>query len=213
MANENKECGFCKLYTEVDKNPTAQKVCVDVDKNPTFLYFNICYSCIIEEYISNVSNVSNVSNNEKLYSKYCHILSMGDDRTKYKNKCDYCKNKDIVYKIGIYKLKKYDYIPSVPEPPPKPNGEDVTPKLIDWITEQVLPMDTITKTVELIKARDYYGFSKYGQHLKTNDGRNTVEDAIQELGDLIQYLYKAKLNGEDIKIIKEIMPVLTKMLE
>lgn len=46
----------------------------------------------------------------------------------------------------------------------------------------------------------------------TKDGRNSVEDAKQEFGDLMQYIFKAKLNGEDISEIKNMINILTALL-
>lgn len=96
---------------------------------------------------------------------------------------------------------------SVPEPPPKDEGKSVTTELIRYArdldpTEYSLPT---RKFIDLIKARELYGIQKYGQTLKTKDGRNTVEDALQELGDLCQYLFKARLNKEDITKVKELL--------
>ena len=110
---------------------------------------------------------------------------------------------------------------SKPEPPPLDNGDEVTPALIGWLetikhgsthyTRDINDTD-ITLAVDLIKARDAYGFGKYGQHLKTRDGRDTQEDAIQELGDLLQYVFKAKLNGENIDKIKQLLPILVELI-
>jgi len=109
---------------------------------------------------------------------------------------------------------------SKPEPPPACEGDPVTIKLIDWINQNQIPSKTkpsfgrkqASAAIKLIEERDEYGFKKYGQHLMTKDGRNTIEDARQEFGDLLQYIYKAKLNGEDIEPIRELFPVLKKLL-
>ncbi len=47
----------------------------------------------------------------------------------------------------------------------------------------------------------------------TKDGRNTLEDARQELGDLLQYCFKAKMNGENIQEITNLMPILCELLD
>lgn len=109
---------------------------------------------------------------------------------------------------------------SKPEPLPKDIGESVTPILLAWFyniklspiqsTYNITDSD-IKLAIDLIQARDSYGFNKYGQHLKTQDGRDSQEDAIQELGDLLQYVFKAKLNGEDIDKIKRLLPILIKL--
>jgi hypothetical protein len=101
-----------------------------------------------------------------------------------------------------------------PQPDPKDEGIEVTPKLIEFIKEnskcQVLET--------LIKNRYEYGLKKYGQSLKTGDLRNTIEDAFQELGDLLQYLYKAKLmsiklNLQEKELFQESIMILNKILE
>lgn len=93
---------------------------------------------------------------------------------------------------------------SIPEPPPLRLGEPVTPPLLAWIESRGraeahrIPPEHTQAALELVRARDTFGRAKYGQGLLTGDGRNTVEDARQELGDFLQYLYKAHLNGEDL---------------
>ena len=81
---------------------------------------------------------------------------------------------------------------SIPEPPPVNKGREVTPLLIDWLRG----IGASNSTISLIEARRIYGLQKYGQGLMTEDGRNTMEDARQEVGDLLQYLFKAFLRGE-----------------
>ena len=53
---------------------------------------------------------------------------------------------------------------------------------------------------------------KYGRCLNTQDGRDDVVDALEEAGDLLQYAYKAKLNGNLQKLKEELSPSL-KMLK
>ena len=45
--------------------------------------------------------------------------------------------------------------------------------------------------VDDMKARDQFGFRKYGRHLELNDGRDTLRDAYEEALDLAVYLKKA----------------------
>ena len=47
----------------------------------------------------------------------------------------------------------------------------------------------------------------------TGDGRDTQEDALQEFGDLLQYIHKAKMNGEDMEKLKKLLPVLALITE
>lgn len=85
-----------------------------------------------------------------------------------------------------------DILPSVPEPPPRPDGVVVPDALIGYL-ETLPETDSL---VALVHARDAFGRQKYGQPLMSNDGRNGIEDARQELGDLLQYVFKCKLAGE-----------------
>jgi len=87
---------------------------------------------------------------------------------------------------------------SVPEPAPVKKGEVVPQLAIEWIYEHVENRDEAEKCVQLIKERDAFGQAKYGQPLMTEDGRNTIEDARQELGDALQYGMKALYNKEDL---------------
>lgn len=99
---------------------------------------------------------------------------------------------------------------SKPEPDPINKGVPVTALLIKWLG--TIETNGAQAAVDLVTARDAFGRAKYGQPLMTEDGRDTVEDALQELGDLLQYTYKAKLNGEDITPIKQILPVLIELV-
>lgn len=67
---------------------------------------------------------------------------------------------------------------------------------------------SVQDTINLVTQRDAFGRQKYGQPLMSRDGRDSVEDAMQDMGDLLQYLYKSKLNGEDISRVRSIIPIL-----
>ncbi len=83
-----------------------------------------------------------------------------------------------------------------PQPPPKRGGCKVGKELIDyvWRIPKLRRSQCITLQ-EQVEARTAYGKAKYGQVLMTQDGRDEVIDAEQELIDLIQYAYKARLNN------------------
>jgi len=107
--------------------------------------------------------------------------------------------------------------PSIPEPPPKNKGVEVPPLLLEWLSKQesiqveysaFISEEELKQAMELVQARTNYGIHKYGMPLKTQDGRDSQEDAVQEIGDALQYLYKARLNGENIDKIKHLMSVL-----
>ena len=88
---------------------------------------------------------------------------------------------------------------SVPEPPPVPKGEIVPDKLIkilSQMSEYSANPEVKAKLAELsdlIEERNNFVIEKYGQPLYSEDGRNSIEDARQELGDLLQYVCKIKM--------------------
>lgn len=93
---------------------------------------------------------------------------------------------------------------SIPEPDPVMEGVCVPEALIQFIQQDNNGLTEFTelapyadKLVQLVRDRDTFGRSKYGQPLMSKDGRSGVEDAKQELGDLLQYLFKCALNGEE----------------
>ncbi len=100
--------------------------------------------------------------------------------------------------------------PSVPEPDPKPEGVVVPDALHSVLmhTKDIFLDETpdfkraavqeLDHLIALVKERDAFGRAKYGQPLMSNDGRNGIEDARQELGDLLQYVMKCKLAGQDL---------------
>ena len=46
-----------------------------------------------------------------------------------------------------------------------------------------------------------------------NDKRNTVIDALQEAGDLLQYIWKAKLNSENLDQVKYVVKIIQDILK
>lgn len=80
-----------------------------------------------------------------------------------------------------------------PQPAPRGNGgEVVADKLIEWL-ESLDCVDT-SQVVDLVRKRDAFGRQKYGTPLTTEDGRDEMQDALEEMGDLLQYLFKARMN-------------------
>lgn len=79
----------------------------------------------------------------------------------------------------------------MPPPPPTGSGELVTPPLLAALKEH-------PDLHALVTARDAFGRAKYGTGLRCHNGRNPLEDARQELGDLLQYLWQATMEGRDI---------------
>lgn len=95
-----------------------------------------------------------------------------------------------------------------PQPPPVASGVPVTEELLLWIDESSFHGDIKAKVKKLISDRSDFGLKKYGQCLMSDDGRNDVIDAMQEAGDLIQYAYKAKLNGKLPELRKQLLPLM-----
>lgn len=99
---------------------------------------------------------------------------------------------------------------SIPEPPPQPGKEQVTPKLIDAIKKSNLGTEMKKYLISLVQARDAYGFGKYKTHLETFNGRNMLTDAEQELGDFLQYGYACILEKrKDPEIERLFLDMLT----
>lgn len=91
-------------------------------------------------------------------------------------------------------------------PPPVPRGKIVPTHLLSLIeqakelnldeTFDRMRNDHLDQLATLVKQRNGFGMQKYGQPLYSEDGRNGLEDARQELGDLIQYVCKVNLSAE-----------------
>lgn len=106
----------------------------------------------------------------------------------------------IVSLLGIYRWQNDDI--SRPEPRPRPQGQVVSDGLITYLKNRPKTQEL----VRLVQQRHQFGMLKYGQPLMSQDGRSGVEDAKQELGDLLQYCYKCRLNGsEDTKQLRRML--------
>lgn len=89
---------------------------------------------------------------------------------------------------------------SVPEPPPLERGIVVPTALCTHILKHpALDAPRKQALIALVSERDAFGRAKYGQPLMSLDGRNGVEDARQEAGDLLQYAFKLTLLQADEK--------------
>lgn len=143
-------------------------------------------------------------------SKSCVSQQLWDTLSKFwsadVNKYKYCFN----YQNGvpIFLDAQYKILSSRPEPPPVNSGISVTERLIDWLEQH-----GYRSSRDLILERQAYGIQKYGQTLMSNDGRNSVEDARQEIGDLMQYLMKISINGESCHQLKEPIQALIKLCD
>ena len=76
------------------------------------------------------------------------------------------------------------------QPSPKREGEEVPSAYRAWAKRY-----SVDKAVILSEERDRFGQEKYGQPLMTGDGRDTFQDSREEMGDLLHYLFKAKMQG------------------
>jgi len=95
-------------------------------------------------------------------------------------------------------------LPSLPEPPPQPRGQVVPVRLLAFIENaksleldpsfDEMRNDQLDKLADLIQQRNAFGMQKYGQPLYSQDGRNGLEDARQELDDLLQYVCKVQMS-------------------
>ena len=82
-------------------------------------------------------------------------------------------------------------------PPPRGDGEDVTPDLVRWLKDNAHP-DYVDEIVAGVEARTAFGVQKYKRPLRTGDGRPTHTETWQELLDALQYGHKAAMECEDI---------------
>lgn len=89
-----------------------------------------------------------------------------------------------------------------PQPPPRNRGVNVPEDFRKWAAER-----GFDDAIALSRDRDEFGFGKYKQRLMTKDGRDSIEDAIDELGDFFHYAHKAKMNGEDMSRLRALAVV------
>lgn len=87
---------------------------------------------------------------------------------------------------------------STPEKSPVKAGEPVTPALIEWLRGQSLHECELLPIIAGIEERSAEGLEKYGQVLMSGDGRDSVNDARQELLDFLQYAQAAKMKGQSL---------------
>lgn len=101
---------------------------------------------------------------------------------------------------------KLDALVSKPEPAPRAGGELVTPRVLAWLATQAVNVgdEAVARAVALVRARDAFGRLKYEQGLSLEDGRDTVEDLKQELGDALQYGVKALIEGVEGERLEEL---------
>lgn len=112
--------------------------------------------------------------------------------------CPRCNDDGNVKHIIAYGKSYCSLCYTKPEPDPVARGVIIPDRLVDYINaSQMLSLSAKQPLTKLVQERDAFGRAKYGQPLYSEDGRNGVEDARQELGDLMQYLFKCKIAGVD----------------
>lgn len=93
------------------------------------------------------------------------------------------------------------------QPTPQNRGENVPVAFQAWAEH-----NGFSESVALSVQRDRFGQDKYGQPLMTEDGRVTMADATDEMGDLLHYVFKARMNGESVEEVKQHIPALITLL-
>jgi hypothetical protein len=101
---------------------------------------------------------------------------------------------------------------SIPEPKPINKGIPIYPIAVNNVKKFSKNDKELTTTLTLLEKRYNFGVSKYGQPLMSNDGRDDIEDCLQEIGDAIQYLSKALYNKKDITPLRDSLEVLYRMV-
>lgn len=98
---------------------------------------------------------------------------------------------------------------STPEPPPEASerSEPVFPFIIEELRNAKYNTETSSWLADLLEERRNFGIEKYGQELHTHNGRDAIEDARQEFGDLVVYLTQGVLEGR----ANEVQEFLSKM--
>lgn len=102
---------------------------------------------------------------------------------------------------------------ATPEKLPVPHGTVVTPLLIKWVESQPIDGVRVHQIVADILARDAYGRRKYGQPLMSEDGRDHVNDARQEILDALQYIQAARIQRLDVRELLPLLRLVVRMTE
>ena len=84
------------------------------------------------------------------------------------------------------------------QPIEESKSEEVTPKLIEWLTKSNVIGENTEIICNIIQERNDFGVRKYGTPLKTFNGRDCELDAQQELADCLQYFYPLRLEGNKL---------------
>lgn len=82
--------------------------------------------------------------------------------------------------------------------PSEPAPEDGRMPVMPWLVRQLRSLGCADETLALVRSRAAIGLARYGTELRTQNGRNPVNDAREEVGDLLMYLMQARLEGRDV---------------
>lgn len=77
------------------------------------------------------------------------------------------------------------------------DSTDVGREVVKYLTAPAGPSPRLPEVAADHEARIAFGEKKYGQRLKTNNGRNVAMDAYQELLDYLSYGMQAYLETGD----------------
>lgn len=102
---------------------------------------------------------------------------------------------------------------SIPEPSPRNEGQPIFHLVLQYLDRVDTDDKTKAEVTKLLHDRYTFGLNKYGQPLMSDDGRDDITDCIQEIGDAIQYIVKAKYNKRDISSIKRALSVLQQITD
>ena len=77
-----------------------------------------------------------------------------------------------------------------------------TPSVWDSVIQNIRAVDTEypEKLIALMKERNEFGKNKYGTYVQIHNGRNSFNDAFQELLDAVVYLYQSYLETDSDEV-------------
>lgn len=97
---------------------------------------------------------------------------------------------------------------------PKPiNKGIVIFNLIQSYLDKIQDKSFNNEVLEQLFNRYNFGLQKYGQPLMSDDGRDSVRDANEELLDCIQYVIKCKYNKCDLSSIRKTLYILNQIID
>lgn len=97
---------------------------------------------------------------------------------------------------------------------PKPINKGVVVfNLIQSYLDEVKDKSYNNEVLEQLFQRYNFGLQKYGQPLMSDDGRDGVRDANEELLDAIQYVIKCKYNKLDLTPIRKTLYILNQIID